>query len=90
MFFVGCTLHSSADDSFAYTAGLPAGQAQILVARVVAGRVEPRERDASIKKPSDGYDSILGSVCDAPATMAYMVHDHRKSYPAYVVTYQRA
>jgi hypothetical protein len=57
---------------------------------VVVGKVEPRERDRSIKKPSDGFDSIRGSVFSAPVHMAYMVYDLRRSYPAYVVTYQRS
>jgi hypothetical protein len=35
-----------------------------------------------------GYDSVFGCVKD-PAYMAYMVYELRKSYPAYLVTYQR-
>ena len=36
-----------------------------------------------------GFDSVFGCV-NAPNSMAYMVYELRKSYPAYLVTYQHA
>ncbi len=42
-----------------------------------------------LKCPTMGYDSVRGCVKD-PDYMAYMVYELRKSYPAYLVTYQRS
>ena len=43
---------------------------------------------SGIVVPGAGFDSVYGSV--AGPHMAYMVYDLRKSYPAYLVTYQRS
>lgn len=60
----------------------------MFVARVAVGKQEDRSSDSAIVKPTDGFDSVYGSV--AAAHMAYIVYDLRKSYPAYLVTYQKS
>jgi hypothetical protein len=44
---------------------------------------------STIVVPGAGFDSVYGNVME-PSYMAYMVYDLRKSYPAYLVTYQQS
>jgi hypothetical protein len=58
---------------------------KMLLVRVAAGTIFESQRDGSLKKPPDGYDSVRGDV--APGNMAVMVYRVSQCYPAYLITY---
>ena len=60
-------------------------QAQMFLARVLCGKVEPRQSDRNIKVPSRGFDSIRGTV--ATGHEAIITYDLARAYPDYLVTY---
>ena len=62
------------------------GKAQVFVARIAAGRVENRAPDGGLRMPSRGFHSIRGDV-NSGYGLAYMLYEHHRSYPAYLVTY---
>jgi hypothetical protein len=64
------------------------GMAQIIVARVAAGKVKhlPYSTETqSLVRPPDGYDSVRGNV---GGTEAVIVYETAQAYPAYLVTYK--
>lgn len=87
---------SYCDSRFAYQAS--AGTRQIFVARVLTGRsiTLPKSKvNRTLKEPprisypgQDTYDSVNGMVSSPVNTQVYIVYDHDKAYPAYLLTYR--
>ncbi|EGD79315.1 hypothetical protein PTSG_09729 [Salpingoeca rosetta] len=65
--------------------GTGAGVRQVFIARVAAGKVEERSSDSSIVRPSDGYDSVTGTV--SANHKAIIIYDLQQAYPEYLITY---
>lgn len=74
------------DTGYRYNVPGVANEAQMFLARIVAGKVEHRPADSKIKHPSPGFDSVRGLV-RSPDFYAYMLYETRMSYPAYLITY---
>ena len=84
---------SYCDSRFAFHT--PRGHRQVFVARVLTGRsvllpkpnralkAPPRLPDS----PTDSYDSVNGVVENPLRSQVYVVYDHDKAYPAYLITY---
>lgn len=62
---------------------------QMFLARVITGSVASRDRDRTLKMPplkgnGDRYDCVKG--CSGGSDI-YIVYDHDKAYPAYLITF---
>ena len=87
---------SYCDSRFAYHSS--GGKRQIFVARVLTGRsitLPQCKANRALKEPprisnsaQDTYDSVNGMVCRPVSTQVYVVYDHDKAYPAYLLTYR--
>ena len=84
---------SYCDNRFAFRT--PQGNKQILVGRVLTGRSVflPRPR-RELKEPpklpnsvAESYDSVNGVIPNPVKTEVYVIYDHDKAYPAYLITY---
>ena len=72
------------------------GMKQVFVARVLTGRsIKLPKPDRTLKEPpklphsdTDAYDSVNGSVENPTPTQVYVIYDHDKAYPAYLLTYR--
>ena len=64
------------------------GAKEILLVRVLAGRVDVRTTaDSSIRTPNPGCHSVKGPV--RGSQQAYIVYEPHRSYPEYIVTYKK-
>ena len=69
---------------------------QVFVARVLTGRsANISKPDRTLKEPpklphseTEAYDSVNGLVENPTHTQVYVIYDHDKAYPAYLLTYQ--
>ena len=79
-----------------YAHTLPDGNRQILLARVLTGDSVELQPTYSLRKPpakprgsgghvNESYDSVNGLVSN---TRVYIVYDHDKAYPAYLITFK--
>ena len=48
------------------SSSLPNGDRQMFIARVAAGRAELRTPDGSIRHPSGGFHTVVGTPIDRP------------------------
>ena len=72
------------------------GTKQVFVARVLTGRsVHIPKPNRALKEPprlpnstTDSYDSVNGVVENPTHTKVYVIYDHDKAYPAYLLTYR--
>ena len=87
------------DQSYAYTGGLD-GLKQLILAKVLTGESIKLSTDRTLTKPppkprrtsldeedvvtNELYDSVTGFT---NGSQVYVVYDHEKSYPAYLLTY---
>jgi hypothetical protein len=84
---------SYCDSRFAFHT--PRGNKQVFVARVLTGRsVHLPKPNRALKapprlpdSPTDSYDSVNGVVENPLRSHVYVVYDHDKAYPAYLITY---
>jgi hypothetical protein len=85
--------------SNAYAYVLPDGRQQFFLALVLTGIIHTCDQDKSLKKPplkdsdqvsknilftDERYDSVRGK---ADSSDIYVVYEHDKAYPAYLITY---
>ena len=84
-------------DGYAHV--LPDGRRQLFLAMVLTGDSCPCNQDRSLRKPplkgsnrvgnnrfaDERYDSVQGS---ANGSCIYVVYEHDKAYPAYLITYE--
>lgn len=82
------------DSRFAFTTSK--GTKQLFVARVLTGRsIKISKPNRTLKEPprmpdsgTDAYDSVNGVVQQPVHTQIYVIYDHDKAYPAYLLTYR--
>lgn len=82
------------DSRFAFTTC--EGTKQLFVARVLTGRsIEISKPKRTLKEPprmsdsgTDAYDSVNGVVTRPVHAQIYVIYDHDKAYPAYLLTYR--
>lgn len=71
------------------------GKKQLFVARVLTGRsIKMPKPNRTLKEPprmcdsgTDAYDSVNGVVQQPVHAQIYVIYDHDKAYPAYLLTY---
>ena len=82
------------DSRFAFQTGM--GTKQVFVARVLTGRsINILRPNRTLKEPpkipnsdTDTYDTVNGVVENPVHARVYVIYDHDKAYPAYLLTYQ--
>lgn len=85
-------VNASYSDAYAYSTGK---ERQILLAKVLTGETYRCQPDGSLNKPplktdstgtftDERYDSVSGNT---NGSEIYVIYDHEKAYPAYLVTY---
>lgn len=85
-------VNASYSDAYAYSTGK---EKQILLAKVLTGETYRCQPDGSLNKPplktdstgtftDERYDSVSGNT---NGSEIYVIYDHEKAYPAYLVTY---
>lgn len=57
---------------------------QLLLARVLTGKSKDLAPDRTLRKPPAEYDTVTGTT---NGSRVYVVYDHEKAYPAYLITY---
>lgn len=83
-------VNASYSDSYAHQIKGPFGYKQFLLARVLTGHSKELQPDTNLRKPppkedgSGDYDTVTGHTS---GSQVYMVYDHEKAYPAYLITY---
>ena len=77
-------VNASYSDRYAYRK--PVGiLKQLLLAQVLTGKsIHYSVSDRTLKKPPDGFDTVNGTSNNS---RVYIVYDHEKAYPAYLITY---
>ena len=76
-------VNASYSDRYAYRK--PGGTLkQLLLAYVLTGKSYYSVSDGTLKMPPDGFDTVNGNSMDS---RVYIVYDHEKAYPAYLITY---
>ena len=88
----GAYFASDAKYSASYASSSSYGQQQMFLAFVLTGHSVHLQSNPTLDKPPlkpghevERYDSVNGT---AGSTRIYIVYDHEKSYPAYLITYQ--
>ena len=84
---------SYCDSRFVYKTN--EGTKQVFIARVLTGKsVNIPKPNRTLKEPpklpgsdTDAYDSVNGLVENPTHTQVYVIYDHDKAYPAYLLTY---
>lgn len=70
-----------------YTFDAGGGNSAMFLCRILAGNVDERTSDSSIKHPAVGHHSVRGAV--RGNQYAYILYEHYRSYPEYLVTYKK-
>ena len=78
-----------------YVFHTPQGTKQMFAARVLTGRsIHLPKPNRALKAPpklpystTDSYDSVNGVVKNPADSQVYVIYDHDKAYPAYLITY---
>lgn len=84
---------SYCDSRFVYVTSQ--GMKQLFVASILTGRsINIRKPNRTLKEPprlpnsTETYDSVNGTVENPTHTNVYVIYDHDKAYPAYLLTYR--
>ena len=83
-------VNASYSDRYAHQTKGPFVYKQFLLARVLTGHSKALQPNTSLRKPppkedeSGDYDTVNGHT---GGSQVYMVYDHEKAYPAYLITY---
>ena len=71
-----------------YTHNAGGDNSAMFLCRILAGKVDQRTNDSSIKHPTVGHHSVRGAV--RGNMYAYILYEHYRSYPEYLVTYKKS
>ena len=70
-----------------YTFDAGGGNNAMLLCRILAGKVDERTSDSNIRHPTVRHHSVRGIV--SGRQYAYILYEHYRCYPEYLVTYRK-